>query len=334
MFFNAGISVYSQWNMVLDTSGLNIAGWRQYAMIMIDTIGKKVNFMPQFYQARHYCYVKPGAFRIATSGNSSVAVIAFRNLDGENILIATNKGGDATVAINFNGQKIKPTIPGSSFNTFRFPGTPIPAISPFSKIEAENYSLQSGTLNRTCSEGGNCVTLIQNNDWTTYHNIDFGSGAATFEARVSGAAGGSIEVHLDSSNSPVSGTCTVPASGAWSTVSCPVTGIKGNHALYLKFKGTGTGNLFSFNWFDFTPGTSTVRMAQQSVFARNNPRIAICNGLTLPIPGNAGKKLGTVAVYNLSGRLVYSAQAGGNAKTRITDAGLRRGIYIVKNDLK
>jgi hypothetical protein len=299
-------------------------------MVMIDTVGKKVTFTPQFYQARHYCYVKPGAFRIATSGNSSVAVIAFRNLDGENILIATNKGGDATVAINFNGQKIKPTIPGSSFNTFRIAGTPIPPNNPYSKMEAETFALQSGTLVRPCSEGGSCVTLVQNNDWTCYHNVDFGTGASTFEARVSGGAGGSIEVHIDSCNSPASGTCAVAASGGWTTVSCPVTGVSGNHALYLKFKGTGTGNLFDFNWFDFKPGLSTVRMAQQSMSAKNRSNIAVFNGLTMTIPDLAAKRNNGFSVYSLSGELVCHAQNGMDAMARIKNAGLRNGIYIVK----
>jgi hypothetical protein len=291
--------------------------------------------MPQFYQVRHYKYVKTGAYLIASSGNANLNFIAFRNLDGENILVVTNRNGSsATVAINFNGQKITPTIPGSSFNTFRCPGTPIPPTSPYSKVEAEKFSLQSGILVRPCSDGGSGVTLVGNNDWTCYHYVDFGSGALTFEARVSGVAGGSIEVHLDSSNSPVSGTCTVPASSAWSKVSCPVTGVSGIHNLYLKYKGTGTGNLFDFNWFDFTPGTSVVRMTQQSPTMENHQQIVVCNGSTLSIPDAAGKKSGSIAVYNLSGKLVYSKQFDGTAKSTSMNFGLKRGLYIIKDDLK
>ena len=334
-FFTGGASVYSQWNIVLDTSGSNIAKWRQYAMVMIDTVGKKVTYTPQFYQVRHYSYIKPGAYRIATSGNTTnINVLAFRNLDGENVLIVTNKGGDAQIAINFNGQKIKPTIPGSSFNTFRIAGTPIAPVSPYSKIEAENCVLQSGTLIRPCSEGGSAITSVNSNDWTVYHNIDFATGAKTFEARVLGAAGGSIEVHLDSSNGPVAGTCTVAASSAWSTVSCSVTGMSGTHALYLKFKGTAAGNLFDLNWFDFIAGPSGVRSAPQSASAGNYPRIAVCNGLTMSIPGVAGKKPGTIAVYDLSGKLVYSARTNGKSINGITSAGLNKGIYIITNNSK
>jgi glucosylceramidase len=324
-----GANSYMQWNIVLDREGRNWGRWSQCVMISVDTVSKKVTFNPQFYQVRHYSYIKPGAYRIATTGNFT-SVVAFRNPNGENVLIATNSGGSsATVAINFNGQKIKPTLPAHSFNTFRTAGTPIPAVSPFSKIEAEKFAQQSGTLIRACSDGGSGVTLISNNDWTEYHNIDFGNGAATFEARVSGAAGGTIEVHIDSCNGPAAGTCTVGASAAWSTVSCPVTGVSGKHKLFLKFKGAGTGKLFDFNWFDFTPGTSALRTAQQSASTENRTRIVLCNSLTLPVSAAAFKKSGAVSIYNISGKVVYTAQ-NRNAISRIADAKLRRGIYIVK----
>jgi len=332
-FFNGGVSVYSQWNIVLDTSGRNIANWRQFAPIMVDTVAKKVTFTAQFYQMRHYSFIKPGAFLIAHGGNAyGIYVLAFRNPDGENIIIVTNRDGPAAaVAFNFNGQKIKVTIPIRSFNTFRIAGTPIPLVSAFSKIEAENISVLSGTLTRTCSEGGKCLTYIRNNDWVEYHNIDFGTGAQSFEARVFGVVGGSIEVHIDSCNSPVAGTLTVPASNAWSTVTCPVTGLSGKHVLYLKFKGTGTSNLFNLNWFDFVQGSSVLNTNQKSqASAGNNLRLVVYNGSTLSLPVDANKKSGSVVVYDLSGKQVYSAQIDGKVKNTITCPGLRRGIYIVK----
>jgi hypothetical protein len=330
-FISGGVNVYSQWNIILDTSGANIAKWRQFAPIMIDTVGKKVTFTPQFHQMRHYSYIKPGAFRVAVSGtHPNINALGFRNLDGENILIATNKSSSNNeVAINFNGQKIKPVLPANSFNTFRFPGTPIPPVNPFAKVEAESFSRQSGILRRPCSEGGSCVTLVGNNDWTVYHNVDFGVGCAIFEARVSGGAGGSIEVHLDSSNGTPKGTCTVPATAAWSTVSCPVTGVSGKHTLYLKFKGTGTGNLFSLNWFDFT-GTSTVMPGMQAAaVAANYPRLLLSSGSAKPLSGVAGRT-GTFAIYDLTGKRVCSVQSNGKAKGRISNSVLRTGVYIVK----
>ena len=344
-FFTAGVSVYSQWNMILDTSGRNKAWnvqdtshWRQYAMIMIDTVAKKITLTPQFYQVRHYSFVKPGAYRIATSGNSTIKVMAFRNLDGENILIATNEGSSsATVAINFNGQKIKPTIPASSFNTFRIAGTAITPTSPYSKIEAEKFAIQSGILIRSCSDGGSCVTLVQNNDWTSYHNIDFGNGAQTFEARVSGIAGGSIEVHLDSCNGPAAGTCTVAASSAWNTVSCPVTGVSGKHTLYLKYKGTATGNLFDLNWwmFDVATGIGTAR--ENSVERVNKFKVISDAGKTQTLQLDFSQPVLqgnlNVSLFDLTGRLVTTLYKGRLSSPHLSlplySKAIRSGTYII-----
>jgi len=323
---NARCNAYEQWNIVLDTSGSNIAAWRQYAMIMVDTVTKKVTFTPQFYQVRHYGYAKPGGYVLPSAGNSNMELIAFRNPDGENVLMVTNKGGETAVAINLNGQKIKPTIPANSFNTFRIAGTPIPPVSAFAKVEAEKFDEQSGTLIRACSDGGSGLTLIEKNDWAVYYDVDFGTGAGLFEARVSGIAGGTIEVHLDSCTSPVAGTATVAASAAWSTVSCPVTGVSGRHTLYLKFKGDATGKLFDLNWFNFVKGTS-VQGARAASRAAHGSRIVVGNGLSQSTLLSASQKTGAFStVYDLSGKVVASS------KDNVSKARSRqyRGIYIVQ----
>jgi hypothetical protein len=228
----------------------------------------------------------------------------------------------ATVAINFNGQKIKPSIPAHSFNTFRTAGTPIPGISAFSRIEAEAYTIESGVYAKICSEGGLYLGLIENGDFTVYHNIDFGAGAKNFEARVASTiAGGSMEIRLDSCTGTLAGTCIVPnTAGAWSTVSCAVTNATGRHKLYLRFLGpAGTANLFSLNWFDFSQ-TATAVISNQARFGiRQSPRIIFAmissrrNPLQYPVVAYdlAGKKIGTfmdmAEIRDLSGAGVHIA---------------------------
>ncbi len=340
-YYLNGANAFMQWNIVLAQEGRNWGNWSQNGMITVDTTTKKVTFNPQYWEVRHYKYVKIGAYRLATGGNFT-SVVGFRNPDGENILIVTNTGGDKDVAINFNGQKIKPKIPGHSFNTFRIAGTPIPAVSPFTKVEAEKFDIQSGTLIRSCSDGGNAITLINNNDWTAYHNVDFGTGAKSFEARVSGSTGGTIEIHLDSCNSPVYGTCTVPSSAAWSTVSGDVTGVKGKHKLYLKFKGTGTNPLFSVNWFDFIAGEVKVATPSAAMIPLVNS-IKLLSGtdskqmLQVHCSNvNAAKKI-QVRLFDLSGRLaveLFSGQAvSSNIRIPIDNSKIRRGTYLVNVSL-
>ena len=50
------------------------------------------------------------------------------------------------------------------------------------------------------------------------------------------------------------GTCPVTGTGDWQTwadVNCNISGVSGNHDLYLKFTGD-SGYLFNLNWFKFT----------------------------------------------------------------------------------
>lgn len=136
--------------------------------------------------------------------------------------------------------------------------TPAPTPSPrsaFTQIEAESYSTQSGIQTESSSEGGQAVAFIDNGDYAVYNNIDFGSGAASFQARVASAAnGGNIEVRLDSINGTLIGTCAVAGTGGWqtwTTKTCNISGASGIHNVYLKFTG-GSGYLFNINWFKFS----------------------------------------------------------------------------------
>ena len=131
-------------------------------------------------------------------------------------------------------------------------------LNPFQRVEAETIAFSSGLKTEVCSEGGIDVTSISNGDYIKVKNVNFGSGATSFDARVASAtSGGSIELYLDSQTGTLLGTCAVSGTGGaqtWTTKSCTVTGATGVHDLFLKFTG-GSGNLFSFNWWQFSgPG--------------------------------------------------------------------------------
>lgn len=140
--------------------------------------------------------------------------------------------------------------------------TPLP-ISAFTRIEAESFSGQWGIQTEDCSEGGEDVGYIEDGDYVVYKNINFGSGATRFEARVASAtSGGKIEIRLDSINGPLIGTCPVSGTGGWQTwdkATCDISGVSGIHDVYLKFTGD-SGYLFNINWFKFdsnVPASST-----------------------------------------------------------------------------
>src|SRR3569623_468907 len=141
---------------------------------------------------------------------------------------------------------------------------PIANQNPIVQVEAEPNAWESSVQTETTSDtgGGLDVSSINSGDYIKVRSVDFGAGATTFDARVAAsAAGGSIELHLDSVTGTMIGTCAVAATGGaqtWATQSCAVTGATGVHDLFLKFTGSGSGNLFTFNWWKFEgPGASS-----------------------------------------------------------------------------
>ncbi|MDR7276578.1 glycoside hydrolase family 43 protein [Catenuloplanes atrovinosus] len=130
-------------------------------------------------------------------------------------------------------------------------------LDPYARQEAETIAWSSGVETEPASGGGMNVGFLDNGDYIKVKGVAFGTGAASFTARVaSAAAGGRIELRIGGPTGTTAGTCTVPATGGWqtwTTVSCPVSGLTGTRDLYLRFAG-GSGYLFNVDSWQFTGG--------------------------------------------------------------------------------
>src|SRR3954463_4913277 len=66
-------------------------------------------------------------------------------------------------------------------------------LNPFQRVEAETIAFSSGLKTEVCSEGGMDVTSINSGDYIKLKDVNFGTGATSFDARIAAAAsGGSI----------------------------------------------------------------------------------------------------------------------------------------------
>ena len=141
--------------------------------------------------------------------------------------------------------------------------TQLKYLNPYNRTEAETLAQQSGIYTEPCSEAGMDVTNIINGNWTMIRGVDFTSiGATNFTARIASAgSGGNIELHLDSLDGTLIGTCPAPITGgwqSWTSTSCPVdnAAAKGVHDLYLEFTGASATNLFNFDYWQFQSSTN------------------------------------------------------------------------------
>jgi len=214
-------------------------------------------------------WVKP----LGTDGTTKAVALLNRNASASNITVNwSDIGITGSVTVrdlwakadkgSFTGSYTA-SVPSHGTVVLKISSAPPAPVDAFKKIEAENYSNQSGIQNVTCDEGTEAVGYTENGDYAVYSNVDFGDGASSFKARVSSATnGGNIEVRLDSITGPLVGTCSVAGTSDWQTfsdVSCNVSGVTGKHDLYLKFTGE-SGFLINLNWFIFSKEDPSLKL--------------------------------------------------------------------------
>ncbi|WP_327011810.1 family 43 glycosylhydrolase [Dactylosporangium sp. NBC_01737] len=208
-------------------------------------------------------------------------------------------GYTRSVAVEKFSYNADGTIPAINMTTTGAPQ--VGTLDPYVRQEAETIAWGSGIETEASSEGGMNVGWIDNGDSIKVKGVAFGTGAGSFSARVaSGAAGGRIEVRLDSATGTLAGTCTVSGTGGWqtwTTVSCPVGNATGTHDLYLRFTG-GSGSLFNLNWWQFATGST-----QPVGYPSGYRRLGISsNGLCLDVSGMSTAAGAAVTQWTCNGQ--------------------------------
>jgi glucosylceramidase len=117
-WIKTGVSSYSAWNMVLDTTGLGLDTtrvWPQDALLTVDTTAKTLNVTPAYYVFRHFSqFVAPGATVVATSGGDA---IGFKNPDGSVVAVVYNAGGARNYRVALAGQTLQFAMPANGWAT-------------------------------------------------------------------------------------------------------------------------------------------------------------------------------------------------------------------------
>jgi arabinoxylan arabinofuranohydrolase len=265
------------------------------------------------YKGHSYCFYHNGALPGGGSFKRSVCVEEFTyGADGSIPKLTMSKDGPAAVA----------------------------ALDPYDTVQAETICFEKGIKTEACSEGGMQVSRIENGDYIKVKNVDFSEGAKSFNARVASAtSGGKIELHLDSENGKLIGSCDVKGTGGWDkweTVTGDVTDASGKKDLYLKFIG-GNGQLFNFNWWIFTPvGTETANGRSRD--SEQRLKVVVNEGtvssLDFFLPVSEPFSMATICLFDLNGRRVATLFNGRMPYSRMTipirSEQAWSGTYIVR----
>jgi arabinoxylan arabinofuranohydrolase len=129
-------------------------------------------------------------------------------------------------------------------------------LNPLLKMDAERACLFTGNVRIVAFTADNEeLTGIRNEDKAGYKYFNFESGIDSVTFMVApGVQAGKIDIGLDNRWGPSIGTLDIPGNGdgkTWITVSGKISQVKGVHAIWLRFSGTGE-NLFNVDWFQFS----------------------------------------------------------------------------------
>jgi glucosylceramidase len=90
-----------------------------------DSQSGNVTYTVEYYDMGQLTkFVKPGAYRIASTANPAVPNVAWINPDGSKALIAYNgTGGSQPITVNWGGESFTYTLPAQTSATFTWSGT-------------------------------------------------------------------------------------------------------------------------------------------------------------------------------------------------------------------
>ncbi len=118
-YFENGANSYMYWNMILDETGKSQWGWKQNSMISIDRTSKAITYNPEFYLMKHLsAFVKPGAVKLATTGDTDNAIVFYNEAENEVVVLAYNNAEEnSELKLNVNNQEINALLDAKSFNS-------------------------------------------------------------------------------------------------------------------------------------------------------------------------------------------------------------------------
>ena len=172
------------------------------------------------------------------------------------------------------------------------------------RIPAVVSTAQQGVGKASCSEGGECIGWINQEDWVRYELIDFGERTGQMEFRAASATrGGIIEIRLNAPDGELIGLCSVPNTGGWQTWSsfdAKIKAVSGIQTICLVFKVHQMEDVSNVHlWFAEVDSSNTTIWAQFKDIDPNENLVEINVRQTVFYPEKPGISYITVRGFTM-----------------------------------
>ncbi len=121
-YLGNGCNEYTFWNFILCDNGESPWGWKQNALIRVDSQKREKTYTPEYQAVSHYTrFISPGDNVVAYKGNGSdkKPILVVKNSKGKHTVIAGNFNDEAVkLNVKINNRNLEATLKPHSFNTF------------------------------------------------------------------------------------------------------------------------------------------------------------------------------------------------------------------------
>lgn len=121
-YLGNGCNEYCFWNFILADNGESPWGWKQNALIRVDSQAGTFTYTPEYYAVKHYSRFIPKGSEIMSykpQGENNMPLLIVRNPEGKNVVIAGNFNDEpASISVEINNKMLTARLPAHSFNTF------------------------------------------------------------------------------------------------------------------------------------------------------------------------------------------------------------------------
>ncbi|MDO7848475.1 hypothetical protein Q5H92_19065 [Hymenobacter sp. M29] len=122
-YLGNGCEEYTFWNAILADGGVSPWGWKQNALIRVNSQTKTATLTPEYYAVRHFShFIGAGTTIVAyrQGKDDHLPVLVAAPPQGKLLVMAGNfNDGSKSVAVKLGGRYLNATLPAHSFNTFQ-----------------------------------------------------------------------------------------------------------------------------------------------------------------------------------------------------------------------
>jgi glucosylceramidase len=122
-YLGNGCEEYTFWNAILADGGVSPWGWKQNALIRVDSKAKTATYTPEYYATKHFShFIGAGATIVAQrpGKEDKLPVLVATTPQGKYLVVAGNfNEASKTVAVKLGPRYLNVTLPAHSFNTFQ-----------------------------------------------------------------------------------------------------------------------------------------------------------------------------------------------------------------------